>query len=64
MKWIYYTLKHWIEIIWYTLHSRNYGYGYWNNVWCRLFGHGPVWWINVNATEPDMHCQKCGEDLG
>lgn len=34
--------------------------------WCRLRGHpsGVVWYTNSTATEPDMHCKNCGDDLG
>jgi hypothetical protein len=33
---------------------------------CRWKGHaGPIWYtLNLDATEPDMHCKNCGEDLG
>lgn len=32
---------------------------------CRARNHPyGVGWYNVCGTEPDMHCQGCGEDLG
>lgn len=35
-------------------------------LWCRAKGHkdGVVWYTSVNATEPDMRCKKCFDDLG
>ena len=36
----------------------------WTNFWCRFRGHPGVWWYNPGGLEPDMHCQRCGEDLG
>ena len=37
----------------------------WTNFWCRVRNHpGGVVWYNVNALEPDMRCNNCGEDLG
>ena len=31
---------------------------------CMWNGHSSVVWYNPNGMEPDMHCQRCGEDLG
>jgi hypothetical protein len=32
---------------------------------CRRCGHpAGVWYHNAYASEPDMHCKGCGEDLG
>ncbi len=31
---------------------------------CGWNGHAGVAWYNVNGLEPDMHCLRCGEDLG
>lgn len=31
---------------------------------CRTVGHADVVWYDVNGLEPDMHCRRCGEDLG
>lgn len=34
---------------------------------CRMRGHpGGVWWFTSDpeATEPDMRCKNCGDDLG
>lgn len=32
---------------------------------CRARNHPcGVWWYNVGAFEPDMHCKNCGDDLG
>lgn len=34
---------------------------------CRINGHrngGGVIWYNATGLEPDMHCKKCGDDLG
>ena len=37
----------------------------WTNFWCRIRNHNcGVVWHNVAGVEPDMHCRKCGEDLG
>lgn len=34
-------------------------------VWlCGWNGHGTVVWYNAGGYEPDMHCERCGEDLG
>lgn len=30
---------------------------------CKTIGHDDVVWYS-NGLEPDMHCKRCGEDLG
>ena len=40
--------------------------GRFGTAWCRARGHAPVvggtlW---ADPPEPDMHCSRCGEDLG
>jgi len=43
---------------------RDFGYGYWRNVWCWIRGHhGDIWWYS-SGMSPDMRCRDCGEDLG
>ncbi|CAB4176892.1 hypothetical protein UFOVP1672_57 [uncultured Caudovirales phage] len=32
--------------------------------WCERQGHDDVWWFNLGGYEPDMHCKRCGKDLG
>lgn len=32
--------------------------------WCRIKGHGKVYFYNPGGMEPDMHCRDCGEDIG
>lgn len=38
----------------------------WENWWCRVRNHpaGVKWFAYGEATEPDMRCRNCGEDLG
>jgi hypothetical protein len=51
----------WLTLWWwrYLFGSRD-----WENFWCRARGHpGPVWYT-LSRDEPDMHCRRCGEDLG
>ncbi len=31
---------------------------------CERKGHPGVVWFNPNALEPDMHCDRCGKDIG
>lgn len=31
---------------------------------CMMNGHGKVGWYNPGGFEPDMHCERCGEDIG
>ncbi len=32
---------------------------------CERGGHAPgVVWFNSGGLEPDMHCKRCGRDLG
>lgn len=32
---------------------------------CRRSHHScGVWWFNADGLEPDMHCKRCGDDLG
>lgn len=33
-------------------------------VLCRMIGHKGVVYYNPYGLEPDMHCKKCGDDLG
>ena len=35
----------------------------WTAFVCRLRGHDGVWWYSM-GDEPDMHCRRCGDDLG
>lgn len=46
---------------WAYLFRNNTG---WRNILCRARFHpnGPVYY-NAGGTEPDWHCQDCGEDL-
>ncbi len=36
-----------------------------NSIICRLRGHpkGPVYY-NIGGSEPNWHCQNCGDNLG
>jgi hypothetical protein len=38
----------------------------WGHFWCRARGHpnGVWWYAGPLATEPDMRCKDCGENLG
>lgn len=47
-------LCRWSEL-WFT------GCGQWA---CERSGHAGVVWYNPNGFEPDMHCKRCGKDLG
>lgn len=54
---------------WFTLPWWSYlltGCKGWRHFWCRVRGHpdGVWWYSHAMATEPDMHCKNCGEDLG
>lgn len=51
----------WLSLWWwrYLFASRD-----WHNAWCRARGHPGVFWYNPGGLEPDMHCRRCGEDLG
>lgn len=31
---------------------------------CQWSGHADVIWFNPCGFEPNMHCKRCGEDLG
>lgn len=43
---------------------RNHGYGLWSSAACWVTRHPGVWWYSLSGYEPDMHCVRCGEDLG
>lgn len=30
---------------------------------CEWHGHSSVVWFNAGGYEPDMHCERCGENL-
>lgn len=31
---------------------------------CGWNGHSDIFWFNPGEFEPDMHCKRCGEDIG
>ena len=41
------------------------GNSWWRAVLCRIRNHpcGVIWYTD-HGLEPDMHCKKCGDDLG
>ncbi len=52
----------------YILYKRSNYYGdvgWLKTIWCRITNHkcGIVWY-NPNGFEPDMHCKRCGDNLG
>jgi hypothetical protein len=54
-------------IKWFSIHWYKYLFKDckgWTNFWCRVRGHPGVFWYNVGGLEPDMTCERCGEDLG
>lgn len=53
-RWI--SLKLFVRGEWWTTR-----FGQWL---CERGGHTDVVWFNVGGLEPDMHCKRCGKDLG
>lgn len=56
---------HWFTLDWWKYlfeHYRNQT-PTWRQVFCRARGHGDVVWYTMGF-EPDMHCRRCGEDIG
>lgn len=53
---------------WWRLHQYRYPDNWWltrAGQWlCGRRGHTDVVWYNPGGTEPDMHCKRCGKDLG
>lgn len=56
------TSKGWWK---YLLEKPHYSSTRWRSFWCRAKGHpaGPVYY-NLSGTEPNWHCNNCGDDLG
>lgn len=59
---------HWFTREWwsYLLAPKDADYSWWEVFWCRAGGHhAGVWWFTSDpeATDPDMHCKGCGDDL-
>lgn len=63
-------IRKWFDIWWYKyLFERPSAYyndvGWLRTIWCRLRNHpdGPIYYTGPTATEPDMHCKNCGDEL-
>jgi hypothetical protein len=58
----------WFHIDWYRylLRPKDRHTSWPTAIICRMRGHpaGVAWYTHANATEPDMHCRNCNDDLG
>ena len=53
-----------IKFLKYLFEKKSKEYNWFKVIKCRFNGHkcGVIWYSN--GLEPDMHCKKCGDDLG
>jgi hypothetical protein len=57
---------HWLTLDWwkYLFGKGGDDVNIFVTAYCRATGHASVRWYNPGGLEPDMHCNRCGDDLG
>lgn len=64
LSWWRYLLDMRSGIYSWNYNKPKYGWPGWTKFWCRWRGHSGVTWFNPGGYEPDMTCERCGDDLG